>query len=463
MVLGHLNYRKSVTYMLYRKIESYINEFYTRGNDKILIVAGARQVGKSFIVRHTLTKRYANFLEINLIDDYDGPRLFENVRSTEDFYLTVGSLDGAKLGNYDNTIIFLDEIQRYPHLLTLFKFLRQEHRYHIVASGSLLGVTLKATTSIPIGSIEIMNMYPLDFEEFLIANNCGLDVIEAVKSGFVTSQSIPLPVHERMMYLFRRYLLVGGMPEAVNEYLNSRNIGKIRDVQMSIHNLYQIDASQYDTEHRLLISKIYDMIPSNMENKKKRLVYRDIEDKKGKRSHEYLEEIDYLVSSGVALEVRAVSNPSFPLPESGRKNLLKLYLNDVGMLTALLYRNNISAILNDDNSVNLGSVYENVVAMELVSQNHDLYYYDNKKNGEVDYLIDDYSASKSLPIEVKSGKDYTEHSALSRLIDNPDYRISRGIVLSNEHKVYTKDNITYMPIYYVMGFSALLGDPNQQL
>lgn len=449
--------------MLFRKIESSINEFYTVGNDKILIVAGARQVGKSFIVRHTLTKRFANFLEINLIDDYDGPRLFENVRSTEDFYLTVGALDGSKLGNYDNTIIFLDEIQKYPHLFTLLKFLRQERRYHIVASGSLLGVTLKATTSIPIGSIEIMNMYPLDFEEFLIANNCGQDVIEAVKNGFANSQSIPFPVHERMMYLFKRYLLVGGMPEAVNEYLKSRNIGKIRDIQMSIHNLYQIDATQYDTEHRLLISKIYDMIPSNMENKKKRLVYRDIEDKKGKRSDEYLEEIDYLVSSGVALEVKAVANPSFPLPESGRKNLLKLYLNDVGMLTALIYRNNISAILNDDNSVNLGSVYENVVAMELAAQGHELYYYDNKKNGEVDYLIDDYSSSKSLPIEVKSGKDYTVHSALTRLIDNPDYRISRGIVLSNEHKVYTKNGITYMPIYYAMGFSSLHGDPNQLL
>lgn len=449
--------------MLYRKIESPINEFYTSSNDKILIVAGARQVGKSFIVRHTLKKIFTNFLEINLIDDYDGPRLFEHVRSAEDFYLTVGAIDGARLGNYDDTIIFLDEIQKYPHLLTLLKFLRQDHRYHIVASGSLLGVTLKATTSIPIGSIEIMNMYPLDFEEFLIANNCGKDIIEAVKNGFANAESIPLPVHERLMYLFKRYLLVGGMPEAVNEYLKSRNIGNIRSIQMSIHRLYQLDASQYDTDHRLMISKIYDMIPSNMENKKKRLVYKDIEEKKGKRGDDYLEEIDYLVSSGVALEVKAVANPSFPLPESGRKNLFKLYLNDVGMLTAILYRNNISAILNDEKSVNLGSVYENVVAMELASQDNELYYYDNKKNGEVDYLIDDYSTSTSLPLEVKSGKDYTIHSALTRLIENPDYRISRGIVLSNEHRVYTKDGVTYMPIYYVMGFRSLHGDPTQLL
>lgn len=447
--------------MLYRKIETPINEFYSSGTDKILILSGARQVGKSFILRHALKKIFKNYVEINLIDDYDGLRRFEKVRSTEDFYLTVSAIAGERLGGYDNTIIFLDEIQKYPHLFTLMKFLRAEHRYHIVASGSLLGVTLKSTTSIPIGSIEIMNMYPLDLEEFLIANNCGRDVIRLVKDSFASGKSVPEALHDQLMFYFKRYLLVGGMPEAVNEYLDSRNISRIRNIQMLIHNLYKLDASQYDTDHRLKIEKIYDMIPSNMENKKKRLVFSDVEDKKGKRGDDYVEEIDYLISSGVALEVKAVSNPSFPLPESGRKNLMKLYLNDVGMLTSILYRNNIDAVLDDALSVNLGSVYENVVAMELASQHYALYYYDNKKNGEVDYLIDDYCASQSLPVEVKSGKDYYIHSALARLINNPDYRIGRGIVLSNEREVRTKDKITYMPIYYIIGFASLQGKPNQ--
>lgn len=447
--------------MLFRKIEKPIREFYESSTDKILIVEGARQVGKSFIIRHVLKKMFKNFLEINLIDDYDGQRLFENVRSTEDFYLTVAAINGPGLGSYDDTIIFLDEIQKYPHLLTLLKFLREEHRYHIVASGSLLGVSLKLTTSIPIGSIEIMRMYPLDIEEFLIANNCGKEVIGLVKEAFVNQTSIPLPVHQQLMYLFRRYLLVGGMPEAVNEYLASRNIGKIRNIQMGIHRLYELDASQYDTEHRLKIEKIYNLIPSNMENKKKRLVYKEIEDKKGKRSDDYLEEIDYLISSGVALEVKAVTNPSFPLPESEKKNLLKLYLNDVGMLTAILYKNNINAIIDDKLSINLGSVYENVVAMELASQGNSLFYYDNKKNGEVDYIIDDYSSSEALPVEVKSGKDYTVHSALDRLVTNSDYRVGRAIVLSNEREVRTDGKIIYMPIYYVMGFGSLQGDSDQ--
>lgn len=449
--------------MLYRKIESSINEFYKSGTDKILVVAGARQVGKSFIVRHTLRKIFKNFVEINLIEDYDGERLFANVHTTEDFYLTISAIYGSSLGTYEDTIIFLDEIQKYPHLLTLLKFLREERRYHIVASGSLLGVTLKATTSIPIGSIEIMQMYPLDLEEFLIANGCGRDIIELIKTSFAMRKSVPVPVHEQLMFFFKRYLLVGGMPEAVNEYLRTRNIGKIRAIQMEIHRLYQLDASQYDTGHRLRIARIYDMIPSNMENRKKRLVFKDIEDKKGKRGDDYVEEIDYLISSGVALEVKAVSNPSFPLAESGRKNLLKLYLNDVGMLTAILYKNNIGAILNDELSVNLGAAYENVVAMELSAGNNTLFYYDNKKNGEVDFLLDDYTNLTSLPVEVKSGKDYTIHSALNRFISNPDYRVEQAVVLSNERDVIVKDSITYMPIYYIMGFGSLQDSPDQLL
>ena len=449
--------------MLYRKFESIIADFYKSGTDKILIVAGARQVGKSFIIRHTLKKIYKHFLEINLIDDYEGSKLFESVKTTDDFYLTLGAIDGNKLGNYDDTIIFLDEIQQYPHLLTLLKFLRQDHRYHIVASGSMLGIALKSTISIPIGSIEIKHMYPLDLEEFLIANDLGKEIIDLVKESFINKTSIPIPVHERIMYLFKRYLLVGGMPEAVNEYLKTRNISKIRSIQNDIHTLYELDASQYDISHRLKIEKIYNMIPSNMENKKKRLVFKEVENIQGRRSSDYIEEIDYLTSSGVALEVKAVSNPSFPLPESGRKNLLKLYLNDVGLLTGILYQNNISAVLNDNLSVNLGAVYENVVAMELASQGFSLYYYDNKKNGEVDYILDDYSSARSLPVEVKSGKDYSIHSALSRLIKNPDYRIEKGIVLSNEREVSTKGEITYMPIYYIMGFQHLMGDPDQLL
>ena len=211
-----------------------------------------------------------------------------------------------------------------------------------------------------------------------------------------------------------------------------------------------MDASKYDQEYRLKIGRIYDLVPSTLENKKKRLVYKDIEQKNGSRADRYIEEIDYLVSSGITLEVRAISNPLFPLKESERKNLLKLYLNDVGLLTSVLYRNNVAPILNDESGVNLGAVYECVVATELAAHDNELFYYDNRNHGEVDFIIDDYSNLSVLPIEVKSGKDYKRHIAISRFVNTPDYKIKKAYVLSNCREVEVDDKITYMPIYFCM-------------
>ena len=145
------------------------------------------------------------------------------------------------------------------------------------------------------------------------------------------------------------------------------------------------------------------------------------------------------------------SNPRFPVTESVVKNLLKLYLNDVGILTQILYNYNVNAILNDERSINLGTVYESVVAQELRAHGYNkLYYYDNKHHGEVDFLIDDFDSLSVLPLEVKSGKDYYQHSALTHFVSTPDYHIPQGIVFSNERQVHHKDKIVYLPIYYVM-------------
>lgn len=444
--------------MLYRKIEVPIYQHLSGNSDKVLIVSGARQIGKSFIIRHVGSKLYKNFVEINLINDFDGPKIFANVKTTDDFYFALGIVAGERLGDASDTLVFLDEIQKYPHLLTMLKFLREEKRYRYVASGSLLGVTLKRTTSIPIGSISIIKMYPLDFEEFLIANGVGTDAITSIRERFEARASLSEGIHEKIMSLFKRYLLVGGMPEAVNAYLDTRNIVRVRAIQKEIRDLYVLDASQYDEEHKLKIERIYNLVPSNMENKKKRVVYKDIENLKGKQARDYEEEIEYLINSGITLEVKAVSNPKFPLTESEHKNLLKLYLNDVGLLTNTLYRTNVSAVLNDEASVNLGSVYECVVATELSAHDNNLFYYDNRNHGEVDYLIDDYKSLSVLPIEVKSGKDYKRHSALSRFVTTPDYYIQNGYVLSNQREVEIEDKIIYMPIYYCMFLQGTLPD-----
>lgn len=436
--------------MLFRKIESVIENHFKEKSEKILIVDGARQVGKSYIIRHVGQKLFENYIEINLLEDYLKDKLFENAKTVEDFYLQVSILAGDKMKDKENTLIFLDEIQAYPHLLTLLKFLRQDNKFIYIASGSLLGVSLANTTSVPMGSIEIVHMRPLDFEEFLIANGFNSFAIDKLRQNFENLKSLDENTHNKMLDLFKKYLIVGGLPEAVNNYLDSFNIYNIRKVQAEIHNFYALDASKYDAENKLKIRRIYDMIPSNMENKKKRVMFQDIENKKGKRATNYLDEFDYLITSGIALEVKAVSNPVFPLSQSSKKNLLKLYLNDVGLLTNILYKNNINAILGDEKSINLGSVYESVVASELIAHGYELYYYDNKSKGEVDFLIDDHNSLCVVPLEVKSGKDYTVHSALSNMLSNGDYNVKKGFVLSNAREIFTKNNIIYIPIYFIM-------------
>lgn len=444
--------------MLYRKMEALIEAHLTSDSQKILLIDGARQVGKTYLIRYVGQKLFENFIEINLVEDSLGDRLFAETRTVEDLYLQISMLAGERMKQKENTLIFLDEIQAYPHLLTLLKFLSQDGKFTFIASGSLLGVTLSQTTSIPMGSIRKVRMFPLDFEEFLYANGMSRMAVSAMRKKFEKREALDEATHNKMMDFFRKYLLVGGLPDAVNSYLSDHNIQLVREIQREIHDYYAADASKYDEEKKLKIRRIYDLIPSNMENKKKRVVAKRIEGKKGKRFGDYQDEFDYLVSAGIALNVRAISTPVFPLLESSGKNLLKLYLNDVGILTGLLYGNNIRAVLSDQTSVNLGSVYESVVASELIAHGYQLFYYDNRTKGEVDYLIDDYESLSAVPIEVKSGKDYTVHSALNTFVQNEDYHIKKAFVVSNERKVTTQEKVTYLPIYDIMFFQNAPAD-----
>ena len=436
--------------MLERKFAQYLKTFLKENSDKILLVNGARQIGKSYIIRYVGKSLFKHFVEINLKEDKEGERVFADVHSTIDLYMRLSNYYTKPLGDKSDTLVFLDEIQSYPHILTMLKFLNQEARYRFIASGSQLGVALSQTPSVPLGSITVAQMYPLDFEEFLWATGVGKDWVDGLRSRFEREDALDENTHNVLMKRFKYYLLVGGMPEAINNYLKDRNMARVRQTHKDIHDLYRIDASQYDQEHRLIIRKIFDLIPSNLENKKQRIVYKDIEGVKGKKFSDYANEFEYLTNSGVALEVSAISNPRFPLVESEQKRLVKLYLNDVGLLTGILYGLNVNAVLQDIKSINLGTVYESVVAQELAAHGFKLHYYDNKQRGEVDFLIDDYNALSVLPLEIKSGKDYTEHSALSKFVATPEYGIGRAIVFSNERSVYKKKGVTYMPVYYCM-------------
>ena len=442
--------------MLYRKIQPYIEHYLKSDSNKVLIIDGARQIGKTFIIRHVGQQLFENYIELNFIEDQNGPKLFEKVRSVNDFYFQVSTIAGEKMGAKGDTLIFLDEIQAYPHLLTMLKFLKQDDRYTYIASGSLLGVTLKKTTSIPIGSIEVKRMFPLDFEEFLLANGFNRFAIDMMREKFFACESLDVAAHEKVMDLFKKYLLIGGLPDAVNSFIADSNIVKVRRIHRDIRAFYADDAAKYesDTNKKLQIRRIYDMIPSNLENKKKRVVFQDVEGKRGKRFSDYQNEFEYLISAGITLDVNAISSPVFPLTQSVSKDLLKRYLDEVGLLTDILYGSNIRAILDDETGINLGSVYESVVAQELAAHGFKLFYYDNRSKGEVDYLIDDYDSLSSVPIEVKSGKDYTVHSALSNFVKNDDYHVKKAFVLSNTREITRNGKITYLPIYDIMFFGS---------
>lgn len=440
--------------MLYRKIESFIRNHLVSKNNKILLIEGARQIGKTYIIRKVSKELFPNYIEINFVSDAANAKIFENVKSVDDFYFALSTVAGDKMKERDNTIVFLDEIQEYPQFITLLKFLREDNRFEYIASGSLLGVTLAETTSIPIGSILHKRMYQLDFEEFLIANGFSQSAIDSLEEKFRTKTSLDPAMHEKMMDLFKKYLIVGGLPDCVNTFISTRNVMDIRQIQTDITNFYKADAGKRDEARKLKIRRIYEMLPAVMQNVKKRIVVKDIEGIKGKRYANYVDEFDYLINSGISNEVKSVSTPVYPLCQTQDKNLLKLYMNDVGLLSNLLFRFNTKPILETVRSINLGALYETVVASQLKALGHNLFYYDNRNNGEVDFLIDDYENLAVLPIEVKSGRDYMIHSAIDRFLRNPDYPVARGVVLSNDREIKDVDKITYYPIYFVMFFRS---------
>ena len=440
--------------MLKRKIQSYLEDYLKSDSNKMLIVAGARQVGKSYIIRHVGKQLFPNFVEINMAEDSYGQRIFANAKTLEDFYLNLSTVAGNQLKDKHNTLVFIDEIQAYDHLLSMVKFLKQDDRFTYIASGSQLGITLKETPTVPVGSITIRNMYPLDFEEFLWANGVGEEAIGIMESKIRRRESLSEALHNKMMDLFKKYLLVGGLPDAVNSFVERKNIVEVRDIQREIHHLYRLDAARYEQEsqRKLKIQRIFEMVPSNLENKKKRVVATKIEQKKEARMSDYADEFEYLIHAGIALQVQAISQPSYPIIENSGKNLLKLYLNDVGIFTGILYETQIQPIMNDQRSVNLGSVYETAVAQELAAHGFRLCYYDNKKKGEVDFLVDDTEHLSVMPIEVKSGKNYYVHSALSNILNVNEYHIQQAFVLNNDREIYIKEGITYLPIYCIMFF-----------
>ena len=430
--------------MLERKISRYIEHFY-EVNKGALLLSGARQIGKTYSVRRFAEKKFNSFIEINFVDNPDAVGIFSNAKNSSDILLRLSAFVNQPLIKGE-TLIFFDEVQLCPEIVTAIKFLVDDGRYRYIMSGSLLGVELNNLRSVPVGYMEVKEMYPLDLEEFMWAVGVNEDVIASLKKSWEEKKHVDDFVHKKMMDVFRLYLIVGGMPAAVMSYKENNNLQDVMASQREIISLYKKDISQYDEKRSLKIKEVFDLIPSELNSKSKRFFIKDINTKA--RAEMYENEFLWLKNAGVAIPVFNVDEPKLPLKLASSRNLFKFFSNDVGLL-ACQYSDGIQLkILTGDDAINHGSIYENVVAQELLAHGFDeLYYYNSKKMGELDFILE-YDG-KVFPVEVKSGKDYSRHRALNNILTCPEYDIPQAVVLCNNN-FEVKDNVIYVPIYMMM-------------
>jgi predicted AAA+ superfamily ATPase len=428
--------------MLKRKIDQYIKHYYDTSRNTLLIT-GARQIGKTYSIRE-FGKSFKSFIEINFVDNPDAIEIFKGSKSSADILLRLSAMTSIPLIKGE-TLIFFDEVQRCPDIVTAIKFLVDEGSYRYILSGSLLGVELKDLRSEPVGYMGIKDMYPLDFEEFISGVGINDKVIESLRNAWESRTAVDEFIHNKMIELFRLYLVVGGMPAAVSKYIESNNLQEVMAVQKDIIRLYKRDIAQYDPLNKLYIEDIFELIPPELNAKNKRFILKNLNEN-AKFGH-YQNSFLWLKNAGVTLPVYNVEEPKMPLLLSRSRNLLKLFQNDIGLLAAQ-YADGIQLrIIKGDKDINFGSIYENVVAQELVAHGLIPYYYNNKKRGELDFVIE--YAGKILPIEVKSGKDYDTHRALSNIMDCSEYELPEAIVLSNNN-LRIDHKIVYAPIYMIM-------------
>lgn len=430
--------------MLQRKIYKRIEEFYKGRPNKALMITGARQVGKSFIVEEFCKAHYESFIKLDFIENPEYISALTGAGNTEEILLRLSALFGDQMIP-GKTMIFFDEVQECKELITQIKYLVQEGSYDYILSGSLLGTVFRDIASVPVGYMDIVQMYPLDFEEFALANGVGTNVLEALRRSFASKTPVDSFIHERMMQLFELYLIVGGMPAAVSTYLETKNLRRVADEQNAILGLYRRDISKYDAQDRLYLNEIFDLIPSELNAKNKRFILKNLNEKA--RFDKYYDSFLWLKNAGVALPVNVVDEPKVPLLLSKSQNLFKLFSNDVGLLAAQYGGEIQIQILQHETTINFGSIYENVAAEELTAHGFTLYYYNSKKFGELDFVIE--AGGKVLPIEIKSGKDYYRHNAMDNVLKQSDYGIEEGYVFCGGN-IEQIDKITYFPIYMLM-------------
>lgn len=429
--------------MLERRIKQEIRDFLDSDRKEALMVTGARQVGKTYIIRECAKEIYKNIVEINFVENQQAVKLFENITGSKDILLRLSALTDVPMIPGE-TLVFFDEVQECPEIVTAIKFLVEDGQYRYILSGSLLGVELKDIRSVPVGYLSILEMYPLDFREFCEANRVSQTVMDKLKECFEKKQPVDELIHEKMMELFRLYLIVGGMPAVVDAYIRTNNLKEVLRIQQGIVQLYYKDIAKYDKDNKLYLDEIFSLIPSELNNKNKRFIMKDLNE--NFRFSRYENSFIWLKEAGVALPVYCVQEPEIPLLLSKSTNLFKLFLSDVGLLASMYVDGLQLKILNREKDINFGAIYENAAVQELKAHGFELYYFNSKKQGELDFVIE-YQGNV-LPLEIKSGKAYTRHNALDNVLKDERYTVPQALVFCNEN-ISTVDKIVYLPIYMI--------------
>ena len=429
--------------MLERRIKQEIRDFLDSDRKEALMVTGARQVGKTYIIRECAKEIYKNIVEINFVENQQAVKLFENITGSKDILLRLSALTDVPMIPGE-TLVFFDEVQECPEIVTAIKFLVEDGQYRYILSGSLLGVELKDIRSVPVGYLSILEMYPLDFREFCEANRVSQTVMDKLKECFEKKQPVDELIHEKMMELFRLYLIVGGMPAVVDAYIRTNNLKEVLRIQQGIVQLYYKDIAKYDKDNKLYLDEIFSLIPSELNNKNKRFIMKDLNE--NFRFSRYENSFIWLKEAGVALPVYCVQEPEIPLLLSKSTNLFKLFLSDVGLLASMYVDGLQLKILSREKDINFGAIYENVAVQELKAHGFELYYFNSKKQGELDFVIE-YQGNV-LPLEIKSGKAYTRHNALDNVLKDERYAVPQALVFCNEN-ISTVDKIVYLPIYMI--------------
>lgn len=432
--------------MLHRKAWNKLMQWKAHNSrSHALMLTGARQIGKTTLVREFAKHHYGHFAELNFLTDPHASDIFSEALDAQTIIANLTAYLRTPLIPEDTLILF-DEIQECPRARTAVKFLVEDGRFDYVETGSLLGVRVKDVPSYPVGFEEQYRMFPLDFEEFCIANGMQTETLDMLRTHFEDGTEVPEAVHRTMMNLLRLYTVVGGMPEVVQRYVDTHDIAQVMQLQRNILDLYRLDIAKYaDKNDRTKIRAIFDAIPSQLDDHNRRFVLADLS--KNARQNRYSSSFLWLADAGVTLPCYNVSAPTPPLTANEKHSLFKLFMNDVGLLCETSMGNVQFPILQGKLDINLGSITENLVAQELTAHGFSIHYFDTKKYGEIDFIVQ--SGTKIMPIEVKSGNDWIKHRALNNILDVDEWGLDHAWVVCKGN-VRRERSITYIPLYMTM-------------